>query len=492
MHWKIRRDPFFGPLAAKHGEEYALESGFFFDDAEADLTLSDTDWLSTPFPSMPTGERPVVLLSTGAFCPPHHGHIEMMVRARAAARRAGYTVLAGYLSPGHDAYVRMKWGERALSAPERLQKCADLIHECGQSDWMMIDPWESLHRPTSVNFTDVVARLRTYLRTHVHSSVDVLYVCGGDNARFVRAFTEDGGCIVVKRPGAEAEETRWRSIESPRILWSDADHPGASRAMGHLLAPERARKRVVVRLEDSSVGLPIGLPSLRSFHERLMDLLSRFVDVRSVPVGQWPMELPAISLDPMMPAHHAFAVSRLFALGGYQSFGHMPRPGAMSFEEQAEMIPEGDYFLCDDDSVTGGTFRAVRAMLPSRCRILGERVAFHRDADEDVLDARDFLLGSKEGGLVVSLGSRGAGRAVYALPYADPSVRSSIPFLRTHEFSASIWRLNADIFSPSGLRIGDLAEPSQRVVEHFGKDTLLTDLCTVHAERLTSLAPRTL
>jgi len=488
MHWKIRRDPFFGPLVEKLGESAALDSGFFFDEAASDLTLADTEWLSTPLPGgVKKSGRNVVLLSTGAFCPPHHGHIEMMVRAKATAEHAGYNVVAGYLSPGHDAYVRMKWGDRALSAPERIEKCAELVRECGHSDWIRIDPWESLHRPVSVNFTDVVARLRAYLRAHFDPAIDVLYVCGGDNARFARAFTKDAGCIVVKRPGAEKEEEKWRHLRSSRVLWSEADHPGASRTMAHLLHPHRARRRVVVRLESDDVGTPLKLASLRPFHDRLVDLLARFVDVRVVHVGRWESAQSSISLDPMMPAPHVFAISRLFSVGGYQSFGHVPRPGALSFERQAERIPPGDYFLCDDDSVTGATFRAVRAVLSDRCRILGERVAFARDADEDVLDARDFLLGTDQGGLVIDLGPRGYGRAVYALPYVDPSVRSSIPFSRALEFSAAVWRLNAEIIGPLGLRVGDLSDASRRVVEHFGDHTSLADLCAHHAEKIESL-----
>ena len=95
------------------------------------------------------------------------------------------------------------------------------------SDWLSVDPWEAQHRRVSVNYTDVVARLRTYLRAHVDPRLEVLYVCGGDNARFALAFTERGGCVVVARPGSDAvaEYRMWRDRLGghPRILWAASD-----------------------------------------------------------------------------------------------------------------------------------------------------------------------------------------------------------------------------------------------------------------------------
>jgi hypothetical protein len=50
----------------------------------------------------------VVLLSTGALNPVHIGHLNAMHRARAYLSLLGFHVLAGFLSPTHDNYVRPK------------------------------------------------------------------------------------------------------------------------------------------------------------------------------------------------------------------------------------------------------------------------------------------------------------------------------------------------------------------------------------------------
>ena len=54
-------------------------------------------------------------------------------------------------------------------------------------------------------------RLEAYLRAHVDPAVEVVYVCGGDNARFSLAFAGKGRCVVVARPKAEPEVSAWRA-----------------------------------------------------------------------------------------------------------------------------------------------------------------------------------------------------------------------------------------------------------------------------------------
>src|SRR5437763_7703456 len=122
MHWKIRRDRYLSKLAEQQGEDAVLQAGFFFDDDAEDAPLDDVDWLTTSPPRRArSGNRPAVLLTTGGFCPVHAGHLMMMERARAAAEGAGWDVLGGYLSPGHDAYVGLKAGPAAIPASVRLR-----------------------------------------------------------------------------------------------------------------------------------------------------------------------------------------------------------------------------------------------------------------------------------------------------------------------------------------------------------------------------------
>lgn len=497
LPWKIRRDPYLGPLAEERGEEAAMRAGFFFDEDDEDAPLDDVDWLTTPMPKRagaprPPGRAPLALLSTGGFCPVHAGHLAMMERAREAAERAGWHVVGGYLSPGHDAYLRMKCGDAAIPVHERLRLCAEAV---AGSDWLSVDPWEAMHRRVAVNYTDVTARLRAYLRAHVDPALEVAYVCGGDNARFASAFAEDGVCIVVGRPQAEAEADAWRRelAGNPRVLWAEGDHPAASRALRAERWVAPPPRRLVLRLEDERVVRTLGLgrEAYRAFQEALRALLAARAEVRVSELEARTSrggEGPTLGLDPMRPAAHTLAVSRRFALGGHELRAYAARPGWPSLEEQVAALPPGAYVFEDDDRMTGGTLAAVRALLPPSVTLVGTRFAIERADDEDVLDARDFLVGTDEGGLVVELAAGATGRAPYLLPYVDPAARASVR--DAHAFSIAVWQLGARTFAPTPLRVRDLPRPARVVLSRFEDEVPLERVCTWHAERLRSQAPR--
>lgn len=476
MHWKLARDPFLRPLVVAQGEEIAWAAGFFFDTDTEHEPLDDVDWLCTPRPRcLRVGERPIVLLSTGAFCPVHDGHLAMMYAARAAATRAGYTVVGGYLSPGHDDYVRLKCGVEAVPASVRLEQCAAAA---ASTDWLSVDSWEALHRRVSVNYTDVVARLRNYLRTHVDPRIDVCYVGGADNARFALAFQHDAGCIIVGRPGAEAEAAQWRTrlADNPRVLWTDGEHAAASRLLRNGRPYSLTQRTLVVRRDDERSVRTIGV-DLQSFQAQLFAALpaARVFEPQLQPLRQG-----TISLDPFTPAPHALAVSRLFALGGHQLLGHVARPGSPAIAAQVAAIPDGDYTLLDDDRMSGGTLAAVIAMLPARIRIANTQVMLEPGSGEDILDSRDFLVGSDEGGLVVELADGSIGRAPYLLPYVDPAARASIPDARA--FSKRMWEANARVFERTNLTVRELPVAWQHTFRAH-RERSLSELCEWHAAR---------
>jgi nicotinic acid mononucleotide adenylyltransferase len=500
---KIARDPYLRGVCERHGDEAAFEAGFFEDSDPDDAPLDDVDWLCTPtahvrrhldaLGSVGGGGVPVVLVSTGGFFPVHSGHLAMMAAARRAAEDAGLRVVGGYLSPGHDEYIARKCGSVPVGASSRLALADAAVASSG---WLAVDPWEALGRRVAVNYTDVTARLERYLRTHVDPSIEVAFVCGGDNARFALAFSQAGRCIVVGRPGHEATVARWR--DDPRlpgdghILWVHGDDPAASidlRPVPEVIRPRRLR----LRLEDERAVATLGLatPAWRTFQQELVGLLEGHLELETAIIPDPPDPdggPPTISLDPFVPGDADLAVSRLFDVGGYRLLGHVARPGSAPVEEQVAAVPPGEWRLFDDDRSTGSTVEFVRSRLPHTV-VVREAAFLVDDAGAEVADSRDFLLGTDHGGLVVALPDGTVGRAPYLLPFVDPAVRCSIPDDHALAFSHGAWALNAETFRSTDLRIRDLPPAAARTLRAAGHppDAPLHEVCDGYAARLAHL-----
>jgi hypothetical protein len=106
----------------------------------------------------------------------------------------------------------------------------------------------------------------------------------------------------------------------------------------------------------------------------------------------------------------------------------------------------------------------------------------------DVGDVRDFLVGSKQGGLVVRLPTGDVARVPYMAPYVRLSSRMSIPLEAELELSRMLWLANAQFFEslPLSLRVADAWPDFRRLAAYLGwaMGSPLEDFCQWHAEAL--------
>jgi len=540
---QLLADPFYGPLLPLLGQAGVEEAGFF-EDSRTSLEpdpREETDWLCTPIfharerlqRSHP--EQPLaVLLSTGAFCPVHPGHLALLEHARQALEARGMCVLAGYLSPGHDEYVMGKCGAQVPPAAHRAHLCQQAV---SGSEWLMVDEWEALHTSAALNFSLVIERLQNYLNRHLACArpVRVFYVFGSDNARFSLSFLRRGQAVCVERPGyrdrlehyanhprlrGNARVTFVRDVVLPnvastqvrqgdfellapnvRALWAGWHGPGKDRSARLFLRDEGAwsvqhwtgreqayaefTRQVAVAVEDSfrlaqlpDPPTPLQLCVL-SLQQQRQEALERFGAEH------------ILSLDPCLPGVANLGVSRCFELcADAIRPGLVARPGWPPLEEQLAAIPPGTYSLVDDDIATGHTMQAVLGRLPEHCRVdrqaalcqlpsLGEGLV-------DLGDVRDFLLGSWEGGLVVCLPDGRLARVPYLLPYVNPADRLSLPLSQSLAFSRRVWQLNADFFQPTALTVADAPMAFGELCRYLGlpPELLLADWCRWHLDRL--------
>lgn len=163
-----------------------------------------------------------ILVTTGAFCPIHEGHIQMLETAKRELESRGMAVLGGYICPDHDRYVISKIRRGALSAAQRLELCELAVED---SDWLMVDRWAAIYASSFVMFTKIVRHIEKMVKAHVKTSkpIHIVYTFGGDNAQFAFHFTTRWSCVCVLRPGslgAFNEMTAYdRLRENPRIVF---------------------------------------------------------------------------------------------------------------------------------------------------------------------------------------------------------------------------------------------------------------------------------
>lgn len=554
---KALHDPFYAGVVHHFGAEQLWDAGFFDDGSPIghDMTLAvDDRLLVTPLGKIRNAiqqdgdigaPRYAVLVTSGAFCPIHKGHLQMMESARREAERRGWKVVGGFFAPDHDGYVSVKCGQETISAATRVHLAQVATEE---SEWLAVDPWAALYVDRAVNFTDIVRRLSRYLQYHFGVIMEVMFVCGADNFGFRKAFVERGHLIVVPRAGAEtscelstnptaADRTLIAQDHLPNQIasrtvrqgrWCDLPPKVSSEFRRFAETDNPESVRLFVRDEGEWSVLPwkqrVGdtLHQARStFCSKLTEIFENsfrsgfpgsVVQITSIPLAEQrkvvrtmidSFAIPTISLDACIEGHYTIASSRQFEVtSGERCEGIFHRPGEAELERQIENIPSGSYVLMDDDIATGATIRALCSLLPPRITIQGVLSAQEVYTKEglrtvessssshlvDVVDLRDFLVGSREGGLVVRLPNGRIARAPYLLPYVQNSRRMSLPPDQELAFSRAVWELNRQFFEslPVTLVVGDCPEAFRHLALSIGftTSTTMSEFCEWHVGQL--------
>lgn len=481
--------------------------GFFEESFEKDTDwylenlITSIDLVKKNVLNNPDEHEYVVLLTTGGFSPLHLGHVEMMEVARGVLQSSGYCVVGGYFSPSHDEYVGSKrGGEAACESSVRVE----MIRRClVDSDWLSVDPWESMYCEGSVNYTEVIERLGEYLNRYLsdlvgNSKITVCYVFGTDNVGFVDVFRANEGsmCVYV---GDRAETYDWVIEENlgrtfftesgkqdysssdfrngrnevlsgeMRDVWDDLHinnrqegvyeiRDDFALAVNNRLYDRLYMKGELIRLIDDFVDYEISLLSVS-------DQVNRFEEWRG-------LKNNVVSLDVYVSTGNDLGMSRSFEIssGQYKAVGFSDRIGSDN-ESVRKSFDEG-YWVVDDDTASGYTLDRVRGMvegdflgfigLNDLVRVTGTECV-------DVVDLRDFVFGGSNGGLAVRLNDVDV-RVMYALPYVNPVSRATVRVSDVMEFSKRIVEWNIKLYKGSGIKVSDLDLGTVRFVELMGFD----------------------
>lgn len=438
MHWKIERDPIYKKLYEKFGEEFIIGAGFIYDNSPINYPVTD-DFDCTPISFMVErfrkSKNPAIILSTGSFCPLHDGHIEMMYKAREAVEASGYDVIGGYLAPDNDEYVLRK--TNVLNIHERIRIIQKQIEEI---DWLAVDPWSGVFRKYAENFTDIIYHLQMYIKRHLGKDIPIFYVCGGDNAHFLKAFTLEGHCVVVDRPGTDTGE-KYKKLFNDRILYAYNDNDNSSTEVRKTFDFNKSvrKEKLYLRLGEYDPRQEEVIEELKKYYDEI--IISKLENEKEV-FSKISNNL--ISLDLFLKSEHNISISRQFDYFGGKFLGFTNRPETLLLDEQLDNIPKGEFFLFDDDIHTGKTIEYVKELLKNRTKVLGTISLTTSSKKEEILDCWDFYFNKRDSGLVILDSNLQNIRHPYIYPTVCPYQRCSIE--KPLEFSIAIWTINRNYF----------------------------------------------
>lgn len=476
---KVKRDPYYYDLYESFGEEFIIEAGYF-DDYVSDPIVFDN--YNYPFPVQKVlnsnSNKIAVLVTTGSFCPVHDGHIEMLEKAKEAVEeKYNFDVVAGYIVPDHDDYIIEKNKDEAILAHERIRIINKKLKD-RKNDWIFSSPIGSLFSKGSINFTEVLNYKEKFFE-NLNIDVEIIYVCGGDNSDFSKTFVKKGKCVIVNRPGY-----KYNKFLSSNILHVYHDNPMSSTEVRktdkHTPTEETS---LILRIEEDDDREPILINTLLKYFKniRIEKLNTQKENYKHISFNN------LVSLDSMFELDNNLHMSRHYDLFGQNFIGYGRRPGYKDLLSQASEIEKGNYILIDDDIHTGGTMRFAKSVMESTGHTIdGVMSITISNKGEEILDARDFLLGKKNSGLVMKVDNvDGIIRAPYIYPFVNVFERCSI--IDPLKFSLEVWRINLDHFKYLDDKLSDFPDLKEMSKNIFEEDISMEEYCNYYIKLLEKL-----
>jgi nicotinic acid mononucleotide adenylyltransferase len=490
---KLKFEPYYNKLS----ENIAISTGYF------EPTHDEINWNEhVNLPCTPINflrecndiHKPAILISTGAHCPMHKGHISIMTNAKKSVEQAGYTVIGGYLSPGHDEYINQKLGNDAMNISKRMQWANNLLNENKNNNWLAIDPWEGVFAPGAVNFTSVVYRLQLYIKKfYKHAeNVKIFFVCGDDNARFMVPFENtDIGTVIATRPNYEEIRLQYKNVSTTNnVIFADSGINTSStevrKSKEYTDFKNTKDVQAIVRLKYDSTNHTI-LNILREYYSNVWP---QYIDKQITSLKFTDFKYPIINMDSEIDLGTKLEISRLYDNFGQKQLGYTNRPGSKDLETQFYDINSQDikeYYLFDDDIFTGSTMKYVEKCLSNFNILIKGRLSFiSGNTEHEVVDIKDFLM-YDGGGLVTKIDNELV-RIPYIYPFVDPSTRASIK--NPLQFSIDMWKQSENyyynVLTPPIL-IGEHEHLRYLIQLGFNANTSMQEVCAYYYTFLTKI-----
>lgn len=385
-------DPFYQNAVRKGYNPYEL--GYF-----------ESQWTDYPDVEFVTSQH-VILYTTGGFAPFHVGHKNMLELAKNTFDNQGKIVDDIIVVVDSQEYADTK--SNMISYDERVESVPYTVCD-----------FERDKGP--INFTYYMVHFQQQ-----YPDCQIVYVCGSDNANFAPLF-EDFGTIAIVERDRSMTSTNPNIIFIPNNEYNDVNSSDLRKTL------KFGDKMNKIFLRDDFKESYTGnytpelhkyiINTLRQIFED--DLGEKIVietvenQLKRIPT----FDYPVISLDKYYKGDFQLDVSRHFRIGDIeQKHGYKLDCTEKNLTEELEKIKQlgfTDIVLVDDDSVSGETVNRIRELL--NLNIVG--TYFISPGYKDVLDVRDFIFNSKNGGLVFS-DETTIFRAPYIFPYVNLQTRA--------------------------------------------------------------------
>lgn len=436
-----------------------LYSSGFIDEKRTsidNLAINDVNLLSFPIKNNDIdSDNLAVIVTTGSFSPIHDGHIKALNLAKDYVEKLGFNVLQGIISLSHDKYVSYKNnGKAKLHIAKRVQLVYEKIKDIS---WLSVDRFEGELVSCPINFSTVLERIKKIIDFHIDKNITVFYVFGSDNCDFSYSFVNNQyyHSICIERGDYSFNKIKkeLNTFKNIHFLSNNFEEKFLSSTKireNNIIYNNKKnefknniKKIYLIRTDDTNLSFSHQLKQL------LQECVNEEVEFRLFNSNDIYENMDnTISLDKYIKGNYSLDISRKFEICGYQNKANGMCSLSRLLEDQIKDIKEGDYILVDDDSVSGYTFDMVTKLLKNHnIDIIGIRTLIRKLIKEneelyDVVDARDFLIGSNYSGLVVSLFNKKNIRVPYIFPFVNLTTRANILPEKQLYFSKEILKYN--------------------------------------------------
>jgi hypothetical protein len=336
---------------------------------------------------------------------------------------------------------------------------------------------------------------------------DIAYVYGSDNAGFSWLFNSVDGILGVC-VGRGNDNGKFEKYQE---MFENNDHVIFSKVKRshYNLSSTKVRSRQIYLIRDDSDAVTENIvkystkSKIESANSVMVEKIAKIirdripssVNMRIVNLTEQKLlfrkdiniTTPTISLDMHFQGDYQIGLTRVFNASGEQEtpIGFASRNTLTSEENEVSIIPPGEYTLIEDDVASGATLDYIIGKLLHRGIVIKDILLMNRVVGEnffDVVDMRDFIIGSTQSGLTIRQSDGNLMKAPYCFPYVNLCSRAKLN--ENMNASYEIWKANLEYYNSvcPGLMISKLHPQFVRLMRGAGFSPYNTveSICELH------------